>query len=380
MRSATSDTSAWRIALLLSIASAGLAIGDERPREASQYFWDLSSYVTALDADNPYQSDAIFAFLYPPVAADIFKLARSHLFELMSMAYVGALVAFLLAYSRLNMPRRFEWLAAITAMGGLGVVSLKTGNVAIVMNFTLLALLVHAAMGSVRSRLLLPVAIVGGALIKPQFLLYLGLLPVIERPLKAAIVKLLAAAAAVVAVYGAYVLLRPEQWRDYVAGVNHRLLTEQDFGWGPAALLMHISGSNTAALAGYAVTLLAVAVLSYVAWRKSRAETPLISVACLGFVVLTFANPRVPLYDLYAAAIALAICCGKAGGAQHAWVMTLALAVNLVPWMIEEFARTPSAWPWWMRDYLIGHMAGVALLLLSLSRSGLANASRPRPS
>ena len=43
-------------------------------------------------------------------------------------------------------------------------------------------------------------------------------------------------AATVVAVHGAYVLLGvAEQWRDYVAGVNHRLLTEQDFGWGPAA-------------------------------------------------------------------------------------------------------------------------------------------------
>ena len=64
---------------------------------------------------------------YPPFAADIFKLARSQLFELMSMAYFGALTAFLLAYSRLNMPRRFEWLAAVIAMGGLGVVSTEDG-------------------------------------------------------------------------------------------------------------------------------------------------------------------------------------------------------------------------------------------------------------
>ena len=41
----------------------------------------------ALDADNPYRSDAKFPFLYPPFAADLFWLAQSHLFELMSVAY-----------------------------------------------------------------------------------------------------------------------------------------------------------------------------------------------------------------------------------------------------------------------------------------------------
>src|SRR5438552_2192845 len=121
-----SQATAWRIIAFLSIVAAGAAVGDERPREPSQYFWDLSSYVTALDADNPYKADAFFAFLYPPVAADLFKLTRSHLFELMSIAYVGAIVAFLAAFGRLEMPRRLEWLLAITAMGGLGVVSLKT--------------------------------------------------------------------------------------------------------------------------------------------------------------------------------------------------------------------------------------------------------------
>ena len=62
---------------MLAIFTVGLAIGDERPQESSQYFWDLSSYITALSAANYYESDAVFPFLYPPVAADIFKLARA---------------------------------------------------------------------------------------------------------------------------------------------------------------------------------------------------------------------------------------------------------------------------------------------------------------
>jgi hypothetical protein len=370
-----SQATAWRIIAFLSIVAAGAALGDERPREPSQYFWDLSSYVTALDADNPYKSDAFFAFLYPPVAADLFKLTRSHLFELMSIAYVGAIVGFLAAFARLEMPRRLEWFLAITAMGGLGVVSLKTGNVAIVMNFTLLALLIDAATGRSRSLQLLPVAIAVGALIKPQFLLYLGLLPVLERSRKTAVIEMLAVALIVIGVHASYVVFRPNLWSDYVTGVGQRTLNDKDFGWGAAALAMHFTGSTTAALAGFVGGLLIVGALAYLAWQRSaRREPPIspVSLGCLTFIVLTFANPRVPLYDLYAAGIALCVCCGLAARAEGAWAMAVALAINLMPWLIANFARNPSAYPWWTSDYLITHIAGLALLLGSLARTGLA--------
>jgi hypothetical protein len=376
-----SEKTAWRVIGILSIVAAGAAIGDENPaHDGADYFWDLASYVMALDADNPYRSDAMFPFLYPPIAADLFKLGRSHLFELMSIAYVGAIVIFLGTFARLNMPRRFEWLLAITAMGGLGVVSLKTGNVAIVMNLALLALLLDAAMGRERSRQLLPFAIAAGALIKPQFALYLGLLLVLERSRKVAVMKMLAAGAVVLLVHASYMLFEPAAWGDYVAGVTDRTMSEKDFGWGSAALFMQFSGSTTGALAGFAVTLAVVGALAYVAWRRSARRglaAPLVSLACLTFVVLTFANPRVPLYDLYAAGIALIICCGFAARPEGAWAMAAALAVNLVPWLIAEFARTPEAYPWWAMDLLITHMAGLALLLLSLARTGLAATASP---
>lgn len=174
------------------------------------------------------------------------------------------------------------------------------------MNLTLLALMLDAAMGRDRSRQLLPIAIGAGTLIKPQFALYLGLLLVLEPTRRVALLKILA------------------------------------------------TGLAAAALAGFAVTLLAVCALAYVAWQRAVRRgvvVPLVSLACLAFVVLTFANPRVPLYDLYAAGIALAI--------------------NLTPWLIAELARTPTAYPLWTTDLLVTHVAGLALLLLSLARTGL---------
>ncbi len=372
-----SENAAWRLIGILSIVAAGAALGDENPAfDGADYFWDLASYVMALDADNPYRSDAKFPFLYPPFAADLFGLARSHLFELMSVAYAGAIVLFLSRFGRLEMPRRFEWLLAVTAMGGLGVVSLKTGNVAIVMNLTLLALLLDAAMGGDRSRVLLPIAIGAGALIKPQFALYLGLLLVIERSRGVAVLKVLATGLSVAAVYASYMLLRPAEWSDYVAGVVNRTISEKDFGWGSAALFMHLTDTTAAALAGFAVTLAAVCALAYFAWQQPVREglvVPLVPLACLAFVVLTFANPRVPLYDLYAAGIALVVCCGFAARREGAWAMALALAINLVPWLIAEFARTPTAYPAWTTDLLITHMAGLGLLLASLARTGLVS-------
>ncbi|MDO8678446.1 MAG: hypothetical protein Q7R30_07770 [Acidobacteriota bacterium] len=81
MRSAVSETTAWRIAAIMSVVEAGAYIGNE----AARYFWDLASYVDALDTANPWRSEKSYPFLYPPFAADLFTLARSHLFELLSI-------------------------------------------------------------------------------------------------------------------------------------------------------------------------------------------------------------------------------------------------------------------------------------------------------
>jgi hypothetical protein len=234
-------------------------------------------------------------------------------------------------------------------------------------------------MGRSRSLQLLPVAIVVGALIKPQFLLYLGLLPVLERSRKTAAIKMLAAALVVIGVHASYMVLRPNQWGDYVTGVADRTMMQKDFGWGAAALSMHFTGSTTAALAGFAGGLLLVTALAYIAWRRStRLGLPIspVTLTCLAFVVLTFANPRAPLYDLYAAGVALCICCGLAAGVEGAWAMAVALAINLVPWLIANFARNPSAYPWWTRDLLITHITGLTLLLGTLAYTGLAPSTR----
>src|SRR5262245_51486304 len=234
---------AWRLVAILSVVEAGAYVGNESAR----YFWDLTAYVEALDTTAPYRFDRPYPFLYPPFAADLFTLGRSHLFELFSVAYVAAVVLFLNAFAQLNLRRPFEWLLAVCAMGGLGVVSLLSGNVGVMMNLTLLALVFQAALGNTAALRLLPVAIGLGGLIKPQFLIYLGLLPVLERTWQPAVLKIAAVCTVVAGVQTSYILLRPDDWNEYVQAVIKRTVVEKDYGWGPAAFANHFSQSNSAA-------------------------------------------------------------------------------------------------------------------------------------
>lgn len=174
MRSAVSETTVWRIIAVLSIIEAGAYVGTE----AARYFWDLTAYVAALDTDHPWRFADPYPFLYPPFARDLFTLARSHLFELLSIAYVAAAALF---------------------------------------------------------------------------------------------------------------------------------------------------------------------------------------------------------YDLYAAAIGLSVCCALAGRASGmAWALVLALAINLIPWLIANFTRAPLSYPWWAQDLLITHLFGIACLLVTLSRVGFHTVQQPR--
>ena len=359
------ERTVWLLIIGLSIIEAGAYIGKET---AAHYFWDLRSYVEALDSDFPYRAQRTFPFLYPPFAADVFTALRSHMFELVSIAYVAALVYFLSAFAQLTVPRRFEWLLAMTAMGGLGIVSLQSGNIAMVMNLTVLGLALQAAMGQGLALRVLPIAIGFGALIKPQFIVYLGLLPCVERSWKASLATMAAVAAAVAAVYAGYMVFRPFDWSEYVQAITKRAVEEKDYGWGPAGFVKRWSDANSAAVTAYLAGLAAVAALALSAWRRSP-RLPAVALVSLAFVVLTFANPRLPLYDVYAAAIALAVCCALSTPAM-AWVLAAALGINIVPWAITEFARVPSAWPPWMLDLQIAHMAGIGGLLSVLALVG----------
>lgn len=368
MRQPAGDTWLWLIAIALTIISAGAYVGNE----AAQYFWDLKIYVESLDSPFPYRYDTPYPFLYPPVAKQLFELARTHLFELLSIGYVAAAALFLWSVAQLQAPRSIAWLAAMTSAGGLGVVSLMSGNVAILLNLTLLAVMLQSALGNAMARTALPVVIAAGALIKPQFVIYAGLLWFIEPSRLRAIVKIAAVVAVVAAVHALYAQLRPFDWSEYTQAVVKRTLVEKDYGWGPGAYITHFTSSNAIVFGFAAAWLAVVALLARAAWRRSAADAPPVALLSLVFVVLTFANPRTPAYDVYAALTALAVCCAWAAQPRlMLQLLVILLAVNIVPWTISEFARTPTAWPWWATNTHLGHLACFPVLLAGLARHGM---------
>lgn len=367
----------WTVVAVLSVISAGAYLGNE----AAQYFWDLKEYVEALDSPFPYRYDQPYPFLYPPVAKQIFTLARSHLFELLSIAYVAAAALLVSAVARVPAPRKFEWVVAMTSLGGLGVVSLMSGNVAILLNLSVLAVALQAGLGSPLAGTALPFVIVLGALIKPQFAVYAGLLLVVDRSWKTAVVKAAGVVMAAAAVHLVFTQLQPFDWSEYTQALVKRTVVEKDFAWGPAGFIKHFSDSNLAALLAFAAGLVLVAGLAFKTYRRSLTDAvrvPSVAVTSLVFLVLTFANPRMPPYDVFAGFLALAVCCSFAAR-QGIMVRLLALllALNLVPWVIKEFARTPSAWVWWLQDIQLGHLLGLVVLLAALSRVGFAGETEP---
>ena len=75
---------------------------------------------------------------------------------------------------------------------------------------------------------------------------------------------------------------------------------------------------------------------------------------------------------MYVAAIALVICCAMAPPTPAmAWTLVAAMAINFLPWVIANFTRTPSAWPWWIQDLQITHLVGTASLFVALARTGI---------
>jgi hypothetical protein len=170
--------------------------------------------------------------------------------------------------------------------------------------------------------------------------------------------------------------LRPFDWNEYVQAVVQRTAVEKDYAWGPAGFIKNFTDSDAAAFAAYIGGFVAVWLLAYAGWRTSIQaghEVPDLAFVCLAFVALTFMNPRLPLYDVHAAGLALAICCALVSERSPAirWVLAVVLAINLVPWTIANFTRNPSAFPWWMHNLQIAHFIGIGSLLIALSRTGL---------
>lgn len=362
------DRLVWFSILVLAVLQVGVHLGN---RFGSDYLWDLYVYVRAADDVQPYRTDERLLFVYPPFTLDAFRQVGTHLFETMLVAYTAATVWFAQEYAQLAIRRRGEVLLAALGLGGLGVVTLKSGNLTGFMHLALLAAVLRSLRRSELGSSGWLYLVTLFSLVKPYFVVY-GLLGLVVAPGRARreLARFAGVASAGTGVYALYWHFRPDDMRAFVRAVEWQAFTHSDFGSSPFGQLLTITGSQVAAFTGYIVVAAGMAALALWAagWSEPTDARQRLTRLMLGYAVLSFTNPRVHAYDLAPVVLCLLVAGVAAGGGSAVPIAALAaLAMNAVPPAIYNFAARPFETPYLLREATLWQLLGVAVVFTSVA-------------
>jgi len=246
-----------------------------------EFFWDLGAYQRAI-ADfsqgvNPYRMDVKYVFVYHPLVLRVFCSAASVMplaywlafFYIMSCAWLALELRHWLGQHGFPAYHVVWALIGSMAFGGLGAISFASGNVTTYLHFALLAGLLRA-WGSPRPGLrYLPLVLtLVASLIKPYFLAYLFLMPVLwqgtdgKRSCRAAL-ELSSAAAAWSCLWWGYSFIRPKDFDGFLTALKFQALDSGDCGFSFFGLLLERRCSHGQALLGHAFLSLALIALCF---------------------------------------------------------------------------------------------------------------------
>ena len=151
-------------------------------RISNGLFWDFRAYKHAIEVyssgGQPYNGSDGLAFIYPPIFLSVFSLGDfTTIYALFACVTLGAAACYLL----FEFPSaRFGALGFV--FGGLGIVSLLTGNFAVFAHGALIALsLWRVKTNSAASRAALVIGIIAFACVKPYFLTYSLMFVLVRR-------------------------------------------------------------------------------------------------------------------------------------------------------------------------------------------------------
>jgi len=334
------------------------------PETGADPLWDLHVYVRAMDSPNPYDLNGDLLFVYAPMVADVFRLARSHLFEVLMSAYVLSIVWFTSEYARVPLRRRGGVFLMALATGGMGTVSIMSGNITVFMHLATLA----AAMRTERLRsstwpLLALIAIF--SLVKPYFIVLMPLALVLSANRRREIVRIAIAGVVVAGIFGLYLLWRPAEMRAFFDALDMQLVRRGDSGSSVLAALIAPLGM-TAATMVFAVFVVVLGVAARTTW-SSIVATGSYSALLYAYALLCLVNPRAQIYDLFPVLLCLVMLCDLRG-----WPIELELAVmaasliGAVPVVVREFARDPMHAAPLLLDYRIAQLTAIAIVLIAI--------------
>lgn len=280
-------------------------------------FWDLGIYEKAVAVYNsggdPYSLNGYLSFVYQPLVLRLMAVFGSSLGIIFIVGYISALGFFLSSLGA----KLSWWLYSFLAFAycGIGAISLGSGNVTAFLHLVLLGILLRSIRNPniTRSYKSFILAVTLFSLIKPYMLAYL-LIPLITssrtKHQKSAWVGVLLAACFVGLVMLCSVLYFGSEFQAFLAAVKGQTLGKRDLGYGLVMYFYdyYLSAGDLiyrAFVLHFAIIGALLVGTLFLAIRNKQIHQP--SFTLLLYFLLTILNPRLKVYDLFPALIALFI-------------------------------------------------------------------------
>jgi hypothetical protein len=354
-------------------------------------FWDLGIYekaVTVFNAGgNPYDLNGYLSFVYHPLVLRFMALFGNSLGTVLSVAYI-AIVLFFFKNLGTNRP---WWLYSFLAFAycGIGTISIGSGNVTVFFHLVLLGILLgdismanRLGIHSSSSSKAFIIAVVIFSLVKPYMLAYL-LIPLVctfkSNKQKSTWALTLGAGAFLVLTLLLSSLYFGAEIQSFLNAVQGQTIGKHDLGYG---LVMYFYEYYLSAgpllyrafVLHFAILGVLILAILFLAKRNGVITQP--NFVLLLYFLLTILNPRLKVYDLFPALIALFIYASYF--AQSVFIRVLfviACSVSLSQMVGTPFFVQSGI----LSDPLNVYYLTMGLILLGLSPAFFSKSSRPVP-
>ena len=294
-------------------------------------FWDLSVYERAVadfkNGIDPYKKTTGLLFIYNPLALRLFSLLdqisplRNTLLTLYGLSFSWILCELtmlrevnstynVLEMSSVRISRLITAISAVaipaTAFGsGIGVTSIASGNLTLYMHLALIAAFLGWGRESDSPRMLVPILLIPVfSIIKPYFLLYLAIPPLISGRSKPACNHAIFAGLIALVFWTCSYYFFPDEFAKFMAALKLQTFGGNDVGYSFFGIFRGLGVNDLMALSlHFAVSaFLATAAVLYIRSEKSFGHQ---SKLLLLYFIFSIANPRMKEYDLFPALICL---------------------------------------------------------------------------
>jgi hypothetical protein len=285
-------------------------------------FWDLGIYEKAVavfnQGGNPYDLNGYLSFVYHPLVLRLMALFGDYL----ELVLIGAYLLSLLFFLRSLGSNRSWWLYTFLAFAycGIGTISIGSGNVTVFFHLVLLGILLrhitHCNVSAINPRPPFTgfiLAVLLFSLVKPYLLAYL-LIPMVmtwrsnhQKHTWSLILVSVFVLAIILLLSSLYF---GTEFQAFLTAVQGQTIGKHDLGYGLVMYFYEYYRSAgpliyRAFVLHFAILSILILAILYLAKRSQLIQKP--HFVLLLYFLLTILNPRLKVYDLFPALIALFI-------------------------------------------------------------------------